>query len=186
MAGGSDTAINAWIIEMWNQNSGPLLNTLHFVFGGGTVLAPLIAQPFLTLTEKKWHLTITYSICASICILSAIILTILFFYRKYEADEHSRPIEPQRTQSLPEEIIQESGRYELSPKLGFIIVILGCLLLATYVAMEMTYFSFQPTFAQYSAANMSESDAASLSSATAAAFTITRGSTDSHLKSSSD
>jgi fucose permease len=161
MAGGSDTAINASIIEMWSQNSAPFLNALHFTFGVGTIAAPIIAQPFLSSHEKRWHLTIAYSICASICILSAIVLIILFVYHKYKAEEESQTIELERRRSLSQEIIRESNRYELSPKLAFICLIIGCLLLATYVAMEMTHFSFLPTFAQYSA-NMSESSAADL------------------------
>ena len=56
-----------------------------------------------------------------------------------------------------------------------VIAVMGCLLLATYVAMEMTYFSFESTFVQYSRYNMSEADAAVLSSTTSAVFTITRG-----------
>jgi fucose permease len=165
MAGGSDTAINASIIQMWSQNSAPFLNALHFTFGVGTIAAPIIAQPFLSSHEKRWYLTIAYSICAIICILSAIVLIILLVYHKYKAEEESQTIELQKrqslSQSLSQEIIRESKRYELSPKLGFICLIIGCLLLATYVAMEMTHFSFLPTFAQYSA-HMSQSSAASL------------------------
>jgi fucose permease len=138
---------------MWSQNSALFLNTLHFTFGVGTIAAPIIAQPFLSSHEKRWYLTIAYSICASICILSAIVLIILLVHHKYKAEEESQTIKFERrqslSQSLSQQIVHESERYELSPKLGFICLIMGCLLLATYVAMEMTYFSFVPTFAQY-------------------------------------
>ena len=173
MSGGSDTAITAWIIELWDEKSGPFMNALHFAFGSGSILAPLIARPFLA--SNNWHLVIAYIICASIITFSGVILALLLFNRRFHSNEINRVIEDsaQNTAIMPsisEEFSQQSGRHELSPVLAVVISTMGCLLLATYVAMEMTYFSFEPTFVQYSRYNMSEADAAVLSSTTSAVF----------------
>ncbi|CAG2164568.1 unnamed protein product [Oppiella nova] len=45
--GGFDTACHAWILEMWENDNGPYMQALHFTFGLGTVLAPLISYKFL-------------------------------------------------------------------------------------------------------------------------------------------
>lgn len=190
MSGGSDTAITAWVIELWAEKSGPFLNALHFAFGSGSILAPLIARPFLT--SDNWNLLIAYAICAAIIAFSGLILALLLFNHRFRSNEINRVIDDssQGTAIMPsisEEFSQESGRRELSPVLAIVISMMGCLLLATYVAMEMTYFSFESTFVQYSRYNMSEADAALLSSTTSAVFTLTRGLTfDQHLTPNSN
>ncbi|CAG2121866.1 unnamed protein product, partial [Medioppia subpectinata] len=45
--GGFDTACHAWILEMWENDNGPYMQALHFTFGLGTLLAPLISFQFL-------------------------------------------------------------------------------------------------------------------------------------------
>lgn len=184
MAGGSDTGINAWMMEMWSEKSGPYMQALHFAFGAGSILAPLISQPFLsdeeTNTEiNKWSLITPYLICAAVCVVGAIFVLFLFFNKRYKPEEQTEPIQETRNQRISDEIIQninnKSKIHQLKPSFGMMIAILGCLLLATYVAMEMTHLSFQPTFVVFSKSNFSESEAASLSSATAAAFTVMRG-----------
>ena len=176
MAGGSDTAITAWIIELWDETSGPFMNALHFAFGSGSILAPLIARPFLA--KGGWSLVFAYVICAAICISSGIILSLVLFSKRFRSNQViETDTRNERQSSLCEEIRDESDRHELTPKLGVVIAVMGCFLLATYVAMEMTYFSFESTFVQYSRYNMSEADAAVLSSTTSAVFTLTRGQT---------
>ena len=43
-----DTAINVWILELWGENSGPFMQALHFTYGIGSFVAPLICEPFLS------------------------------------------------------------------------------------------------------------------------------------------
>ena len=42
------SAYNVWIIEIWNQNSAPVLQLSQFMYGIGTIFGPLIDKPFLT------------------------------------------------------------------------------------------------------------------------------------------
>ncbi|CAG2112375.1 unnamed protein product [Medioppia subpectinata] len=176
-AGASDTANNAWILEMWDEKVGPYLLAMHFCFGTGMVIAPQIARPFLMGDASS--VVMAYVICASIIIISGIVVTFVIFSGKYRTTE-TQPIEdtaPNAAQvpSITEELIRESERRELKPVYGVMIAILGCLMLATYTSMEMTYFSYESVFAQLSSYKMSEADATVLNTVTLAVYTITRG-----------
>lgn len=42
------SAYNVWVIEMWGQNSAPILQFSQFMYGIGTIFGPMIDKPFLT------------------------------------------------------------------------------------------------------------------------------------------
>ncbi|UXI22286.1 FAM76A protein [Sarcoptes scabiei] len=46
--GSFDTAINVWMLEIWSEDSGPFMQALHFTYGIGAFVAPLICEPFLS------------------------------------------------------------------------------------------------------------------------------------------
>jgi fucose permease len=46
--GSFDTAINVWLLEIWGTESGPYMQALHFAYGLGSFVAPLICEPFLS------------------------------------------------------------------------------------------------------------------------------------------
>lgn len=46
--GSFDTAINVWLLEIWQEESGPYMQALHFTYGLGSFVAPLICEPFLS------------------------------------------------------------------------------------------------------------------------------------------
>ncbi|XP_070381811.1 sodium-dependent glucose transporter 1A-like isoform X2 [Dermacentor albipictus] len=47
-SGAFDTGANVWIINLWPENSSPALQVFHLAFGVGCLVAPLIAEPFLS------------------------------------------------------------------------------------------------------------------------------------------
>ncbi|XP_049524126.1 LOW QUALITY PROTEIN: sodium-dependent glucose transporter 1A-like [Dermacentor silvarum] len=47
--GAFGTGANVWIINMWPEDSSPALHIFHFAFAVGSLMAPLIAKPFLSL-----------------------------------------------------------------------------------------------------------------------------------------
>ena len=47
-AGSCDVAFHVWILEMFQDGGGPLLQALHFSFGIGIAIAPLITASFLS------------------------------------------------------------------------------------------------------------------------------------------
>jgi MFS family permease len=42
------SAYNVWVIEIWQQNSAPILQLSQFMYGIGTIFGPLIDRPYLT------------------------------------------------------------------------------------------------------------------------------------------
>lgn len=46
-SGAIDSVSNIWILHIWGKESPPFMQALHFAFGLGAFLAPLLAQPFL-------------------------------------------------------------------------------------------------------------------------------------------
>ncbi|XP_054166829.1 sodium-dependent glucose transporter 1A-like [Oppia nitens] len=47
-AGVWDAANNVWLIEMWPQNSSPVLQFSQFFYGLGSVFGPILVRPYLT------------------------------------------------------------------------------------------------------------------------------------------
>ncbi|GIY75419.1 major facilitator superfamily domain-containing protein 4A [Caerostris extrusa] len=45
--GALDTGLNVCCLNLWGQDCGPFYQALHFMYGFGSLLAPLIASPFL-------------------------------------------------------------------------------------------------------------------------------------------
>lgn len=43
-----DTGGNVWCLDLWGRHSAPLMQALHFCFALGALVAPLIAEPFLS------------------------------------------------------------------------------------------------------------------------------------------
>jgi len=46
-----DVGSNVWIMNVWGDLSSPFIQILHFMFGVGSILGPLLAKPFLVNDE---------------------------------------------------------------------------------------------------------------------------------------
>lgn len=46
-SGGIESASDVWVLEMWQEECGPFVQALHFAFGAGSIVAPLVVRPFL-------------------------------------------------------------------------------------------------------------------------------------------
>ena len=56
-SGSMDTGGNVLLLRIWEgRDSGPYMHAIHFTFGIGAFLAPLISRPFLVNTEDVQHL----------------------------------------------------------------------------------------------------------------------------------
>ena len=52
-AGTWNSTNNVWLIEMWQKNSGPILQLSQFTYGIGTIMGPLIDRSYL-LGEREF------------------------------------------------------------------------------------------------------------------------------------
>merc|ERR1719500_2154739 len=56
-SGSLDTGGNVLLLRIWEgRDSGPYMHAIHFTFGIGAFLAPLISRPFLVNAEAEQHL----------------------------------------------------------------------------------------------------------------------------------
>ena len=50
--GGIEASTDVWVVEMWGHDCGPYVQALHFVFGVGSIITPLVVEPFLSESPK--------------------------------------------------------------------------------------------------------------------------------------
>lgn len=53
--GAFDTGANVWTMRLWPKNSNAALQVFHLSFGLGSLIAPLIAEPFLSITPSDFN-----------------------------------------------------------------------------------------------------------------------------------
>jgi len=170
---GFDTAQVVWIIELWAEKSGAFLQGIQFFFALGTFISPLMTRPFLDngesnetsfrnmTTEQLKHrsrIEIPFGIVGSILVISALLLLILHFYKRYEP-----PIEQDQ------ECVCKCPSFQ---KMTYII--LGFFTLAPYVGMEIMNFQLVSSFAQNCHLKLSDSKSADVLTFLAGAFTFGR------------
>ena len=51
--GGMETCVNVRCLKLWGSSSAPFLQSLHFAYGVGALLAPVIAAPFLSYEQSE-------------------------------------------------------------------------------------------------------------------------------------
>lgn len=56
-----DTGANVWIMRLWPENSSPALQVFHLCFGVGSLIAPLIGEPFLSTTSTESDYELAFS-----------------------------------------------------------------------------------------------------------------------------
>ncbi|XP_054157350.1 major facilitator superfamily domain-containing protein 4A-like [Oppia nitens] len=52
-SGGIESSADVWIVEMWQKDCGPYVQALHFVFGIGSIVTPLVVEPYLVEVVAK-------------------------------------------------------------------------------------------------------------------------------------
>lgn len=51
--GALDTGANVWLINLWPNGCGPVLQVYHLAFGVGAFVAPFVAEPFLSVNVSS-------------------------------------------------------------------------------------------------------------------------------------
>ncbi|XP_054163362.1 sodium-dependent glucose transporter 1-like, partial [Oppia nitens] len=186
LGGGSwDSTFNVWVIEMWKDRSGPLLQLALFAFGIGSVVGPLIDKPFIIgdvnsddddtkieTIDRSSSLDIPFAIIGSIQLLGAILMLIMYLIKKYEKpDEYSEGSECQINvnETKDTRIKIDSSNSPLKR-----IIALSALCFASFTVIENCFFQFSPTYNQYIPLHLCAPKAAFILSMMATCFTLGR------------
>lgn len=197
-AGACDVGFHVWILEMYQNGGGPLIQALHFSFGLGIATAPLISANFLSGSESEGcgstgstdknetfhinatevaklraNLLIPYSITGAIVAAGGIILLIMFLYKRYIPPKE-RQLPVSFDEQMPKQLtrIEKLELWKRSVPSFYIIsiILLGSLLICFYYGLEVTYFQFLAQFSNAAPIPIHGSMSANLESATGAAY----------------
>lgn len=173
--GGLDAAGNVWLLHMWGKSSGPFMQALHFTFGLGAFIAPLIAEPFLlnkkNVTEEgedvelamsgdPLRLWMPYTIIAALGIVTVISLVVMYFVKS--SDKPHPSIENRQTLS------------QMSLRQKILILTTACIVFHSYCGLEIAFGRFMTTFAYYSDLRLNKSIGAYMTSVFWGTFTLCR------------
>ena len=163
--GGSlDTGGNVAILKIWeNRDSGPYMHALHFTFGLGAFIAPLIARPFLfvddsiteseihslldnstvdfreSLKDSTWTIKALYPLISGYSLLSAIF--ILFYFIK----DYRKASENNSKKSSDDN--EDKTATNINLKFKVLLVGVMSLMFFIYVGMEVAFGTFISVFA---------------------------------------
>ncbi|OXA61462.1 Sodium-dependent glucose transporter 1 [Folsomia candida] len=178
-SGGFDTAHIVWLIDLWSGEAAPYIQVQHFSFALGTFVSPLIIRPFLAKREVDQTLTdftnsttndnmdpgtseiwIPFLIVGSSCILGGVAILGVTCLRNFGPCRIGNQTNP------PNHIEKKSPNTSYKIQL----IMLACLIVGTYVGMEITTVQFLPTFTHFIPLKLAPSDGAKILTGLSAAF----------------
>ncbi|CAL1292069.1 unnamed protein product [Larinioides sclopetarius] len=177
--GSLDTGLNVWCLYFWNDESSPFFQALHFFFGIGASLAPLVAGPFLnhenvnvttdfTVNATQFindnstmtipPITYAYGIIGIFSLAVAAMFAFLFLIKVTES-ERKEPVVYQNPSACH----------------SFLIILTSFLLLSVYAGIEIGYGQMIAVYAVKSIHNFSQFYASLIASVYWGTFTLSRG-----------
>ncbi|KAH9403011.1 hypothetical protein TYRP_015777 [Tyrophagus putrescentiae] len=155
-AGGWDSATSLWLVELWPTKNSAILQANQFMYGTGSILAPLLAAPFLhgiksevlvgnetrllTVEDRIMSLSIPFGVNGFLQGIVPVIFFLMYFAFPYKASEEgSRDKDSINLRKAPTEKI---------PHRNTKLVLMG-LCLGTFLAAEMGFQIFAPSMLQY-------------------------------------
>ncbi|KAI2804128.1 hypothetical protein BLOT_003105 [Blomia tropicalis] len=157
-----------------------LMQALHFFFGFGCILGPLLAEPFLKhsyIGSEGFFancLVLPYTIASSTAVISSITFFLLFVFYPYDQPKsNSSEIDSDEVQIISSNSDDvDSSRN--SSSLYYLLIFSCSVFLFVFLGSEGTYFQFSASFATKTKLNLSEPNAAFLASSLAISFTAFR------------
>ncbi|KAI1301675.1 Major facilitator superfamily domain-containing protein 4A [Halotydeus destructor] len=192
-----NNAPNALLTEIWEDKCNPYIQAMHFCYAIGTIIGPLMAEPFLASQEGSESVTtldplainmtnntsssaesqvlIPYAISSAIVLLSALSVLILFIVhpyknanRKAEGKKVTIELEDANGNDKPTVPKQDSKYYVTS------IIVMCALLINCDIGLEQNFFSFMQVYSVRGPLKLSASTGAYMLSAFSAAFALGR------------
>jgi FHS family Na+ dependent glucose MFS transporter 1 len=190
--GALESGTNMFMLHLWGKEVTPFLQALHFMYGVGAMISPVIAVPFLvekeeeidlhtenmnqTAVEEVFHpedinLVPPYCIVAAVLALNAVFALIVWRMSP------ETPAHPSRdTQSMPETFKEKesSDTRSITTVWKIIVIILTLFFLHIYLGLEISFGSFMTAFAVKSGLGLSKADGAHLTTLFWSTFTLFR------------
>ena len=145
-AGGNVVLLNIWE----GRDSGPYLHALHFTYGVGAVLAPLIARPFLSndSTEDNidtvWTIKTLYPLIGFYGLISALGFLVYHMIDK-------------REKNIIKNVSFKDQEWSKESSWKTILVVMMSLMIFFYTGVEVAFGTFISTFAVRSGLKMTRS-----------------------------
>ena len=145
-----DVALNAWLLEMWQESANPFMQGLHFVSSAGRAAAFLSIPPFLSTAREPSRLAIPFTAISVILCLAALLLLLLAIAAPYQ-QAHRHAIQEERkistvSASLSSEPMQRESKTVKTCKF-FLCLITGCLLMCFASNIQHLTSFFLPSYA---------------------------------------
>ena len=189
-SGNVDTAGNVIILKIWEgRDSGPYMHAIHFTFGLGSLLAPLIARPFLVtqeqlalelnMTETRtvvtddqsswWSIKTLYPLVASYGVLTS--LWCLYSSLQDRKSDTNPPLTAKKANT------ENKTEDQPAPTTTLKLVVVGLLSIFffLYVGMEVTFGTFISVFAVQSGLGFSRAQGSDLAAIFWGTFAAMRG-----------
>ncbi len=174
--GGIDTGGNVWLLHMWGKSSAPFMQMLHFSFGVGAFIAPLVAEPFLAPVSKNvtedgeeiedivedadFTIWWAYSIISFVTLIVIISLIIMYFYKSSDKAHPS--------------IQNDKIKTNLTLRRKILILTIASLIFHSYCGLEIAFGRFMTTYVFYSDLHLNKSIGAYMTSVYWGTFTLCR------------
>lgn len=194
-AAGVDVAGNAWLLELWKQDSNPYIQVMHFSYALGSTLAPLICEPFLspdknstqiltnastidffnvTDTSMLSRIYVPYSIVTVVLFIAAAVQFGLYWTSPYKGALRTIGKESRHELTATDSEVSNLLPMALPRSYYLAVVILGGLILCFEATVEQNTFNYLQAFAVHTDLKLTKSKGAFMISALSASFTLFR------------
>lgn len=180
---------NIFILKLWGKECPPFLQALHFCYGFGSIITPLVAAPLLkedgtehdstsgitnstkkVLTPDDIDLFVPYSfigVCTSLA--AAYMFTLYIMFR--ETTDHPSRNTPVYESKNGEQV---EVKKVVNPRVRLIVILLIAFFLVLYAGMEQTIGHLVPAFAHDGPLHLSKQVGAQISAVFWVTFTTFR------------
>ncbi|KAI1291106.1 Major facilitator superfamily domain-containing protein 4A [Halotydeus destructor] len=167
------------LLNLWGKESPPFMHALHFFFGIGALIAPVLATPFLLplqadsddstsaifdmgFTASDVKVYWAYGAIAVLLVISSVIFFLLFIFYRETSPHPSRNGDPE---------IEANG---LKPDYKMAVIVLTNLMMFTYVGLQTTIGTILTSFAFKSDLRLTTKTGATITTVFWSTFTFSR------------
>ena len=158
-----EAGCSVYLLQLWHKSASPFLQALQFMFGIGSLLAPVIARPFLNSSSLMYP----YAALAGLILLNSVLFFATWYFLSTKDCSDSCDTKANEDDSL-------LSRDAMPRKWQRLTVVLTFLFMHIYLGIEVAFGSFIMTFAVRSELHMSKGNGALLTTLFWGTFTMTK------------